>query len=212
MGSTNHIQPVVAAPLPRKRLGDWIQTVSGRKVYPFDVLPEDLDISDIAHSLAQLVRFCGHAREPYTVAQHSLLVCDTVVSLGGTPDERLWALLHDAAEAYLGEVTTPVKRSLRMFNGNHPTPLDVAEQNILHVVAERWGLPWPIPQIVHHADRVALATEVRDFYSPCLDNWNLGLPAPIETVTQVAWPFFMARNVFLCRFDDLLRTRRAGAA
>lgn len=92
----------------------WIQTASGKA---FDLLRPDpamIDLeNDIAGPLARLARFSGHiASGPYSVAQHSVEGADAL--LRETGDERLAALflLHDAHEAYLGDLTTPVQAAL----------------------------------------------------------------------------------------------------
>jgi len=84
------------------RIGDWIQTYTGKRFWPLDPRPEDVDILDIAHSLSLLCRFTGHTSSFYSVSQHSILVAQEV------PKRlRLWALFHDAAEAYIGDIARP---------------------------------------------------------------------------------------------------------
>lgn len=63
-------------------------------------------IEAIAHSLAQINRF-GHASRPYSVAEHSLLVCEIVKSMGLDCHAQRAALMHDAHEAFTGDVATP---------------------------------------------------------------------------------------------------------
>ncbi len=87
-----------------------ITTFTGREINPLALKSEDICIEDIAHALAQVNRFAGHARWPLSVAQHSVLVsllCD------GNPG-ALEGLLHDASEAYLGDVTKWLKESDEM--------------------------------------------------------------------------------------------------
>lgn len=91
----------------------WIQTYSGLAFDPFMPSFADIRIEDIAHQLALTNRYGGATKVPYSVAQHSVLVAGFV-----PPESRLAALLHDAAEAYLGDVPAPIRRraSLREFN------------------------------------------------------------------------------------------------
>ena len=128
---------------------NWIQTFTGRQFWPLDPSADDIDIRDIAHALAMRCRFTGHCTQFYSVAQHSRLVSHIC------PDkDALWGLLHDAAEAYLPDVARPIKRHLLGFQE--------IEDRILRCVAERFGLPWPMPESIHDADLLALATERRD--------------------------------------------------
>ncbi len=83
-----------------------IRTYSGRLVDPFRMERADISIIDIAHSLSQLCRFTGHTRRFYSVADHCLLVS----SLLNGPKLKLAGLLHDASEAYFGDMAGPIKR------------------------------------------------------------------------------------------------------
>ena len=69
-------------------------------------------IEEIAHALAQINRYTGHAARPYSVAEHSLLVCDLVQAAGFDCHAQMAALLHDAHEAFCGDAATPVKQVL----------------------------------------------------------------------------------------------------
>jgi len=88
---------------------DWIMTSRGRMFYPLAPSAEDVDIRDIAHALGAVNRFNGHTREPYSVAQHSILLSLQFEADG--PEMALFALLHDASEAYLGDVPRPLKQT-----------------------------------------------------------------------------------------------------
>ncbi len=88
-------------------------TFTGRRVDPLHMEVDDVCIEDIAHHLSQVNRYNGATPYPYSVGQHSLLVADLVVlhSRPGSANLELAGLLHDASEAYLNDVTTPVKRA-----------------------------------------------------------------------------------------------------
>jgi hypothetical protein len=86
---------------------DWIQLYSGVKFYPLNAKSELIFIEDIAHSLSLQCRFNGHCEKFYSVAQHSVLVARKC------PDEyKLWGLLHDASEAYLSDIISPIKNTI----------------------------------------------------------------------------------------------------
>ena len=92
------------------RTGDWIFTQSGIRFYPLDPRAEEVDLEDIASSLSKICRWNGHTREFYSVAQHAVTVAELVENLA--PDLALAALHHDSAEAYLSDITRPVKKML----------------------------------------------------------------------------------------------------
>ena len=108
--------------------GPFIQTLSGRRVNPLDATAEDIDPADIARALSNLCRFGGHSKAFYSVAQHSAIVCDLLEQRGGaTPDELMAALLHDAAEAYLGDLPHPLKHRFELPDASaRIKPLDRA--------------------------------------------------------------------------------------
>jgi 5'-deoxynucleotidase YfbR-like HD superfamily hydrolase len=110
---------------------------------------EDIWIDDIAHSLANLCRFGGHCRQFYSVAQHSVLVSRLV------PLHLAFVgLMHDATEAYVGDMVRPLKYSLPQF-------LEI-EDAIWRLIARRFDLPLHLPAEVKEADDIALVTERRD--------------------------------------------------
>ena len=96
----------------------WIQTVSGKKFPLLTPDTEAIDIQDIAHALSMICRFNGHCISFYSVAEHSVHVSRLVA-----PNLALWGLLHDAAEAYLGDVPTPLKGHLGGFRDREKTLL-----------------------------------------------------------------------------------------
>lgn len=90
------------------RRGDWFATFTGRRFFPLDPRPEDVCIHDIAHALGQIARYGGHARAFYSVAEHSIHVSHAFAD----PETALEGLLHDSAEAYLGDIQRPLKPDL----------------------------------------------------------------------------------------------------
>lgn len=86
-------------------------TVSGREVDVLNPRPEDFCIEDIAHSLSQLCRFTGHTNRFYSVGEHCLNVSYLVDTSRTDPETAFWGLLHDVHEAFIGDISTPVKRA-----------------------------------------------------------------------------------------------------
>jgi uncharacterized protein len=115
------------------RKGDWIQTSSGRMFWPMDPRAEDVCIEDIAHALALLCRYGGHCLRFYSVAEHCVLL-----SRYAPPEHKLWALMHDASEAYLVDVPRPIKYALGGYRE--------AEKSIMGVICDKFGLS-PSPEV-----------------------------------------------------------------
>lgn len=159
----------------------------------FDFLyPErsTFDIKDIAHALSNLCRFTGHVKEFYSVAQHSVLVSYQV------PKEfALHALMHDAAEAFTGDVSSPLKALLPDFNA--------IEKLVEFEVFSRFGLPTTIPVEIKRADNILLVTEQRDLMHPGtqLVNRPRGVLQLKDTIST--WLPSEARRHFLLRFREV---------
>lgn len=166
------------------RRGDWVATYTGRQFWPLDVRPEDLSIRDIAHALALQCRFNGHVREFYSVAEHSVRVA-RICPL----EHALWGLLHDAPEAYIGDMVRPLKKGPGMEEYCR------IDERITAVVAERFGLTMPVPAAVWQADEAILHAEARDLLEPCPDQWWSAEQADPELITP--WPPTVAEMSFL---------------
>jgi hypothetical protein len=174
----------------------YIQTFSGRRFYPADPRAGDVDIHDIAHALSHLCRFNGHTRKFYSVAQHSVLVSNIV------PEPlALDGLMHDAAEAYLSDITSPVKPLLE--------ELALIEARIHEAIAIYMASDYRAlichthPLQVKHADLVMLATERRDLLAHTDDVWPCleGIEPRHEQV--IPWDAETAKRMFLERFKEL---------
>lgn len=92
---------------------DYILTYTGKKFRPLNPDPADICIEDIAHALSNTCRYTGHTSVFYSVAEHSVLVADRVLALATNHPFKesigLAGLLHDASEAYLTDIATPLK-------------------------------------------------------------------------------------------------------
>lgn len=96
----------------------WIQTATGRIIDPLNPEVEQIDIRDIAHALGNICRFSGQSSIFYSVAQHSIIVAELVgLVTEDDPVPVMFGLLHDAAEAYLGDVSTPMKTRSAFITG-----------------------------------------------------------------------------------------------
>ncbi len=87
----------------------FIATYTGRTFHLLDPQPDDISIIDISHALSNICRYTGHAPFFYSVAQHSLLMAQYLDNHAAGIEIVRAALLHDAAEAYVGDMSTPLK-------------------------------------------------------------------------------------------------------
>jgi uncharacterized protein len=192
--------PDFAPPAP----GPYLQTVSGRWVNPFDPDPSQLDAGDIARALANQCRFGGHCRVFYSVAQHSVIVSELVEQRGGDVEDAFAALMHDATEAYLGDMPHPLK---------HRSPLGAAfreaEGDLERALRERFGIKPDVPDI-KPLDRALLATERRAFSA---ETWHWPELEGVEPLQLelTAWTPDEAAQAFSRRYAELT-ARRAPTA
>lgn len=186
----SHIDLPVVAPATPIREGAYIQTYTGKRFYPMDPRPEEIDIEDIAHALSNICRFTGHTKSFYSVAQHCFHASFYV-----SDEHALAALLHDASEAYLADIAKPVKSlyALRDY--------EVVEDIVMRAIAGKFGFSYPLHGEIKEVDAKLLFTEKRDLLPVSLD-WGYQIePYPFELSP---WSPSTAKEGFLFRFEELM--------
>lgn len=174
--------------LPAKRVGDWMQTYSGRQFWPIDARPEEIGLDDIAHSLAMQCRFAGHCDRFYSVAEHSWLLSRAV-----PPAFARWALLHDASEAYILDVVRPLKPALAGYRE--------IEDRLMVAICVRFDLSLIMPPEVKDADNRILIDERDQNMSPAPAPWSV--PDAGLGVTLLFLSPAEAERMFLARAAEL---------
>ena len=154
-----------------------IKTFSGGKISFTSPDPDDINIEDIAHGLSNYCRFTGQCLF-YSVAEHSIKVSELTGIF--SEKDRLVALLHDATEAYLGDVSSPLKSMLPDYK--------IIEEKMWHAIATKFNLPVIIPETVHYVDKFMFLIEERDLQ--------------IEK-THISMSITQAKKVFLEKFYEL---------
>ena len=175
---------------------DYIETVSGRKIFLPDCDPTSIDIEDIAHALSLACRFAGHVPYHYSVAEHSIWVASLC-----SPTNQKQGLLHDGTEAYLCDIPTPFKRMMPEYKA--------LEDDLALAISIRFDLPETLHDEVKMADRIMLMTE-RDYLkgaagdpwqdeyenTPRVPNWR---PLRMNGAKKRATPNYV-KGLFLERF------------
>jgi len=173
---------------------EWMITNSGAKFWPAAPIPSEICIEDVAHALSNICRFGGHVNQFYSVAQHSVLVSRIC-----PPEHRLAGLLHDATEAYCGDIIRPIKINLRQFNE--------LESVIWAAVCSRFNLPENISPVVKWADNTILMTEKRDLTNSGNLKWGSDLESykPLPEIITPLCPE-KAKLMFLTEFANLTKS------
>lgn len=169
------------------RQGDWLQTFTGIQFWPLDPRPEEVSLYDIAHALAMSCRYNGHCSRFYSIAEHSVLISKSV-----SPENALAGLLHDAAEAYLGDMARPLKRFVPDYG--------IAEKRVEEAIFTRFGLEG-VPAEVHEADWRILVDERDQLMGTPPAPWSV--PEEGLGVRINCWSPEQARAEFLVRFSEL---------
>jgi 5'-deoxynucleotidase YfbR-like HD superfamily hydrolase len=183
-----------------------IKTFTGLEINPLDVGKENINIEDIAHALALCNRFAGHTRVPVSVAQHCVYVSRVARALGwadlalcnGDADKiGFQGLLHDASEAYLGDVTKWLKEDPAM------SAYRQAEARVQDQIYRKFGC-WVLDhRLVKEADRVMCRFEAERTMPPM--TWSPDYP-PIDKAMRARighwrpWSWQTAEEVFLAEF------------
>jgi hypothetical protein len=178
---------------PTLKMEPSIQLASGRWFDYADPDSTPLDVEDIAHALAHICRFTGHITNEevgYSVAQHSVLA-----SLN-CPQDPLGALMHDAAEAVLGDVNSPLKQMLPDYKR--------IEERVERSIAATHGLAFPMTPAIKVVDLRMCATEVRDLMwtGPTDGAVEWLLPEPFD-FHITPWSIRDAKHAFLARWAEL---------
>ncbi len=184
-----------------------ISTYSGVEFFPLAPRFEDIWVDDLAHALANTCRYNGHTPKFYSVAQHSVLVSEFLVTMrssgegcpmdGGADWFTLaqWGLLHDASEAYISDICAPIKPFIQGYK-TIETQLQVA-------VAQRFNLAWPMPGEVDYADKAVFKSELDSGIMAPVDWWRLHEEHPSAGLKIDARSPKVAERMFLERFIEL---------
>lgn len=194
----------------------WMITASGQKYDLVNLDAANMSLRDIAHHLAQINRYTGACVRPYSVAEHSLLVVEILEREAGVRDPRvlLAGLLHDAHEAFLTDLSSPMKAALgqlAQLDGRPESDWARIEDNHATMVRSRFGVASTSKahaQLLRWADLVALSTEWVHLMPA-----TAAMPGTAESHPAVDWVEIRKRDgmtwtdwreAFVDRYDDLV--------
>lgn len=188
----------------------FIWTRGGRRISLTDPRPEDMDPEMVAHSLARICRWTGHVNdEPYSVAQHCI-----IASLMAEPEHALAALAHDAPEAIVGDVSSPMKGKARdEWSYTH----DTTEAAVAWAMGDRFGVQIAeLPEHVRTVDHVLArfeadnlvrvpAAELDAHFGPLPDGWEDMLRRLPSDMWRLLQPLRAkcAADVWMSRYREL---------
>jgi 5'-deoxynucleotidase YfbR-like HD superfamily hydrolase len=187
-----------------------LETVSGKFFDALDPKPDQIDINDIAWALSRIPRFAGHTIPfvPYSVAQHSVQVMKELQSDNNLTDYNnrnlmgFHGLMHDAAEAYIGDIPSPIKHIPEFHE-----KIEEIETKILKVIYTSFQIELPTKEeaeLVHHADMVQRAIEAYNFMYSRGKDWRLpGVSFQKLQSFEPPLTSVEAYEQFLYHFNDL---------
>jgi len=181
----------------RERKGDWIQTSESRMFWPLDPRADEIFPNEIAHGLSMIPRFGGHCYKFYSVAEHCYLMAQSLYE----PELELWCLLHDAAEAYIGDMVRPLKRMLPEFCA--------IEDGIMVCVKERFGLVGEMPAEVKKLDNEIMMAEADHMMVPFPKEWGI-TDRPLPGFEPNYWTPAQAKEKWLIAFRNAFLRARVG--
>jgi len=186
-------RPAAKAKVPERK-GNFMNTFSGGHYWPIDPRPEDVHIEDIAHHLSLLCRYTGAVKRFYSVAEHSWHMSFLVPR-----EHQFAALLHDATEAYVGDVGRPLKRHLDNYQ-------DIERLNWL-AIATRFSLPKDLDPCIKKMDGLICLAEQRQMCTRWDDGHDAsqhGIVGAPPDVKIEGWMPPVAEALFLQRYNDLI--------
>lgn len=158
----------------------------GHEIDPVDVKYEQIDIHDIANALSNICRYTGHVQKFYSVAQHSVWVSMHLEAMGFGKTMQLWGLLHDATEAYLGDVTRKLKKSLRAYQK--------IENKLNKIILKKFD----IPVYVQHA-----AAAIKEADDHLLEYEKSKILQGEDMPKNFCWDSDKAKRIFMKRYHEL---------
>ena len=181
---------------PKPKYENFVELISGKLFNPFHPDKHDIKIEDIAHSLSHLCRFNGHIPYFYSVAEHSVLVLDLALEDDPkmSPIKQMQYLLHDATEAYIGDMVKPLKIGMPKFNK--------IEDRVWKEISSKFNINYIWDEKLKYYDIKALVTEYHIFKGKTIGKyWSEGIDP--KTDAKLGLTSEEAKKLFMDRFDNI---------
>lgn len=166
----------------------WVETYTGVAFYFNKPTVEMIKLADVAHALAYLCRYNGHSKHFYSVAEHSYHMAQWLLDEGYSVKTALTGLLHDVAEAYIGDMPRPIKVTMPNFKA--------MEARIEAVAKDRFDIIYPFPHIIKQLDSRILNDERGQVMQKSEHEWGTDSLEPLGVEIQF-WDPFYAESQFL---------------
>jgi len=183
---------------------NWLQTFSGKRFYPRRPEITEIKIEDIAVGISNMCRFSGQIPNFYSVSQHSVFVSRIIKDAGGTTEAHQFAgLMHDASEAYMVDIPTPLKELLPEYKR--------LEKIVQSQIEKHFGVQCTedTKKLVKWADKVALATEAFNFFGGVPWESIRGIE-PRTDIFEIPVDPQTARHQFMDLFGSLFNYQNVG--
>ena len=177
-----------------------IITFTGRGLDPINPSPDDIDIKDIAHALSMICRFGGHSQKFYSVAEHCYFCSLMTEDL----DLALILLLHDASEAYIHDIITPLKPFISSYKE--------IENNVMAAIFKKFELKWPIDdetkKKIKRIDNIMLLTEFKSFMTEIPEDCEIAKYYSPLDIKLIGCDPVTAEKYFMDRFNKLMTYKK----
>ncbi len=168
----------------------WMLTATGKVFHPFNPQPHQICMEDIVQKLSRICRFGGGVKWPlhYSVAEHSVLLAQHALERLGDPQLALQLLMHDAAEAYIGDMIRPLKEVMPEFRR--------IDNEITEQIFAKYNIPYPWPALVDELDVRILIDEEAQVMAPHARRFEVQYMAPVGVKLQ-CWDAVQAHFEFM---------------
>lgn len=183
----------------------YIWSLKGNNVYIHNPKPQDFDIETIATVLSRICRFGGHTKYFYSVSQHSILLSNLMACNGYNKEYQLHALVHDAAEIFLGDCVKPVKYDKLMYSVYQPM-----EEKFNRVAARKFGYHYnkKTKSIIKYWENKLVLAEIRDLMLLCPSErakLNFDAACSIKDLSKMLIPPEEAKIMFLRTYHKITK-------